>query len=222
MKQTIAYGAATNQGGWPVQEDGFFANPVERVFALADGFGGRGHGDIAAKTALGAVRERGGGAPNAELFSAINKNILSWNEKRPVANRGGCSLAWLKVDKGNSVVAANCGASAVGLVRAGVCQALLAPQAAPRAAPGGALVPDQALGVSTAVVPELRGFVARAGDLIFLVSGGIDWQGPAFQAELSALWGIHMPGGSLADLAQSLVNLGPPDWNATFLGVEIL
>jgi hypothetical protein len=51
LKKTVAFGAAARQGKWPAQEDGFYADPQKRAFILADGFGGRGSGDLSAKLA---------------------------------------------------------------------------------------------------------------------------------------------------------------------------
>jgi serine/threonine protein phosphatase PrpC len=229
MRQTIAFGAAAQQGTWPAQEDGYFADPQSRVFALADGFGGKGNGDLAAKLALkelGArVARKGGAKPAASidqraLCGDINKFIFDWNAKRAPAARGGCSLAMLQISATGLVSASNCGASSVGLVRNGACVALLSPQAAPRQQLGGVLLPAQALGLGE-ISPEARVFQALPGDLVFLASGGLEWESAAFQVELLAQWGIHMPGSDISVLAESLVSKVSPDWNATFLGLEI-
>ncbi|MGE3263453.1 MAG: PP2C family serine/threonine-protein phosphatase [Bacteriovoracia bacterium] len=230
MKQTIAFGVAAQQGNWPVQEDGYFVDPQERIFALADGFGGRGNGDIAAKMALRELRARlprgeaskpASVASQRQLFLDINKIILEWNAKRPAAGRGGCSLALVQVGLTGLVTVTNCGGSVVGLVRNGACQALLSPQAAPRARPGGAILPEQALGLGADISPETRVFPSLRGDLVFLASSGFEWESAAFQGELLAQWGIHLPGSGMAPLAENLVRVVSPEWNATFLGLEI-
>lgn len=229
MKQTIAFGVAAQRGNWPAQEDGYFADPQSRVFALADGFGGRGNGDLAAKLALkelGSRLSRNGGAKaplsseQRALFSDINKIILNWNTKRAPNARGGCSLAFVQISASGLVTALNCGASSVGLVRNGACQALLPPQAAPRLQLGGVLLPTQALGLGE-IIPEARVFQALPGDLLFLASSGLEWESAAFQLELLAQWGIHLPGSDISVLAETLVGQVSPEWNATFLGLEI-
>lgn len=223
MKQTIAFGAAARQGNWPVQEDGFFADPQQKIFALADGFGGRGNGDIAVKTALAAFRAKTAKeapAP-AEIFESINKAILDWSNPRPPASRGGCSMAFLRLESSGMISAANCGATGVGLIRGGRCLSILSPQSAPRPVPGMPLLPDEALGLLPGIKPEVRSFRPLPGDLIFLSSSGLEWEGEPFQTEILAQWSIHMPGSSIAPLAESLVQAAYPDWNATFLGIEI-
>jgi serine/threonine protein phosphatase PrpC len=87
MRQTIAFGVAAQQGNWPAQEDGYFADPQGRAFVIADGFGGRGNGDLAARLALkelgGRLARRGepGVASQAAYLSDINKIILEWKQR---------------------------------------------------------------------------------------------------------------------------------------------
>lgn len=232
MRQTIAFGVAAQQGNWPVQEDGYFVEPQGRTFALADGFGGRGGGDLAARLALREVGQKskredtpaaraGLAGAQAALFRDINKNILDWNAKRGPGQRGGTSLALAQISLTGLVTLTNCGATAAGLLRQGACQMLLPPQAAPRTQPGAPLLPDQALGLAAEVIPESRSFQAITGDLIFLVSSGVDFEAAAFQAELLAQWGIHLPGDSMTSLAEGLLRAASPEWNTTFLALEI-
>ncbi|MGZ3692767.1 MAG: PP2C family protein-serine/threonine phosphatase [Bdellovibrionota bacterium] len=228
MKQTVAFGIGAQQGAWPVQEDGFFVDPQARVFALADGFGGRGSGDIAAKLALKEAGRRISGADakagagfQRNLLVDINKNLLEWNGKRQPNTRGGCSLALLQISESGLVTAINCGGTSVGLVRNGACLGLLSPQAAPRLQPGSALLPDAALGLGGDIFPESRIFKGLPGDLLFLASSGVDWESSGFQLELLAQWGVHLPGSEIASMAENLVSRVSPEWNATFLALEI-
>jgi hypothetical protein len=162
-----------------------------------------------------------GGLAVPELFEGINKKILEWNAPRPSGARGGCSLATLWIDDKGYVTAANAGATGVGLVRNGRCLALLAPQSPPRLSAGMPLVPDQALGLMPGILPETRSFFAMPGDLLFLGSSGLEWEGEAFQTEIVAHWSIHLPGDNIAPLAEILVQTSPSDWNSAFLGIEI-
>jgi serine/threonine protein phosphatase PrpC len=230
MRQTIAYGVAAQQGNWPAQEDGFFVDPQSRVFALADGFGGKGNGDLAAKLVLKELGARvprmaeaklSGTSVQLAFFKDINKIILDWNGKRAPAKRGGSSLALVQVSTSGLVTMMNCGASAVVLVRNSASQALLSPQSAPRFHSGGALYPTQAIGMGAEISPEFRVFQALPGDLLFLASSGLEWESVGFQVELLAQWGIHLPGSDLNALARDLVGRVSPEWNATFLGLEI-
>jgi serine/threonine protein phosphatase PrpC len=219
----MAFGVAAQRGGWPVQEDGYFVDPQTRRFVLADGFGGQGRGDLAAKTALKEIPARlaaPGVAAQRTALAEVNKIILDQNAKRAPAARGGASVAVAQISPAGFVSASNCGATAVALVRNGATRVLLSPQAGPRAVPGAALYPEQALGLGE-VQPEARSFAALPGDLLFLASSGLDWESSEFQAELLAQWGIHLPGTSLAPLAEGLLQRVSPEWNSTLLVIEI-
>lgn len=237
MKRTYAYGAATNQGQWPVQEDGFFVDPSRGLFVLTDGFGGRGNGDIAAKLALqewraakfnGAPREGGMLSPaqawHRETIVEINKKILQWNEKRSAGARGGCSLVVASVEKERELTVTSCGACATFLVRAGSWLPLLAPQAAPRTGAGEALYPQQALGTSRELNPESRSFLWEPGDLLFLFSSGLGWEREGFQADIAGQLALRMPGGDLRGIATLAADAGGPEglWNRTAVAVESL
>lgn len=241
MKRTFAYGAATNQGKWPTQEDGFFVDPGSGLFAVADGFGGRGQGDMAAKLALLACRAREGANPAAttegntlsptqvwqrSLFTEINKKLLQWNEKRPPATRGGCSLILASVEQERGLVVTNCGACSAFILRAGRWLPLLSPQCAPRALPDGALYPAQALGLGREIVLETRSLFWEPGDILFLFSSGLAWEGESFQGEISGQVAFRAPGSDLATVAALAAEGGklPEEalWNQTALAVEAL
>lgn len=230
MRKTFAYGAATSQGSWPVQEDGYFADPGAGVFALADGFGGRGAGDLAAKQALLEVRNATKSPAPAtvvhrELFAEIHRKLAQWNEKRVPATGGGCSLLLASVGHDAQVTVTGCGAGAVFLVRAGVWLPLLTPQAAPRREAGAPLFPTQALGVAREIYPESRTFLWYPGDIVFLFSSGLEWERDGFITGLNAELALRAPGGDLGAVA-NLATEGPgglpPNWNQTALAVESL
>jgi serine/threonine protein phosphatase PrpC len=234
VKRTFAFGAATAQGTWPVQEDGFFADPVGGVFAVADGFGGRGAGDMAAKAALLEVRgEKGEGegkgiSPGVrvqrEIFFRAHRAITARNQPKGGSARGGCSLVMATAAEGAaSVDITQCGACAVLLVRDGSVRPLLLPQASPREE-FQPLLPDQALGLGEAAMPEARAFRGRAGDILLLLSGGVEWESESFREEALARLGARMPGGDLSSVASALVESGglsSQGWNRTILLIEL-
>jgi serine/threonine protein phosphatase PrpC len=236
MKRTFAYGAATNQGGWHVQEDGFFADPADGVFALADGFGGRGAGDMAAKLALDEVRNapatdpapREGGllspaqAAHRDLFGEINKKLLQWNEKRASSLKGGCSLLLARVEREQRVTVTAVGAVGAILVRGGNWLPLLAPQSAPRSEPNAPLFASQALGVGRELNPESRSFLWQPNDLLLLFSGGVAWERDGLVSNLNAELALRTSGSDLAAFVQSAVSAEEAPWNRTLLAVEAL
>jgi serine/threonine protein phosphatase PrpC len=216
-----------------VQEDGFFADPVAGVFAVADGFGGRGAGDMAAKAALQEARakrsegEGKGFSPGQraqrEIFFQAHRAIAARNQKKAAAARGGCSMVMANVGAASAVDFTQCGACAVLLVRDGAIRPLLLPQASPREE-FQPLLPDQALGVGEAAVPETRAFQGRAGDVLVLLSGGVEWESESFRAELQAQLGARLPGSDLSSLASQLVEnggLSSQGWNRTILLIEL-
>lgn len=232
MKKTFAFGAATGQGTWPVQEDGFFADPIAGVFAVADGFGGRGAGDMAAKAALQEARARKtegegkgfspGQRAQREVFFQAHRAITARNQQKAATARGGCSLILARVG-GASIDLTQCGTCAALLVRDGMVRPLLLPQASPREE-FQPLLPDQALGVGDAAVPETRAFHGRVGDVVILVSGGVEWESDSFRAELVAQLGARLPGSDLSSLASQLVEnggLSSQGWNRTILLIEL-
>lgn len=234
---TMAFGAATSQGQWPVQEDGFFVDPGRGLFVLADGFGGRGNGDIAAKLALAEWRggkadlsPREGGiytpaqAWQREVFAEVNKKILAWNEKRAAAARGGSSLIVASVSPERELTITAVGACCAFLFRHGRWLSLVSPQSAPRLYPGDPLFPQQALGIGRELNPETRSFSWEAGDLLFLFSSGLACDRENFQTELSGQLALRNPGSDLGDIA-SLVAAGGEGggaWNQTVVAVEAL
>lgn len=233
MKRTFAFGAATGQGTWPVQEDGFFADPLSGVFAVADGFGGRGAGDMAAKAALQEARakkseaEGKGFSPGQraqrEVFFQAHRVITTRNQQKPAHGRGGCSLVMANVGASSFVDLSQCGACAALLVREGAVRPLLLPQASPREE-FQPILPHQALGVGDAAAPETRAFQGRAGDLLLLISGGVEWESESFRAELLAQLAARLPGGDLSSLASQLVEnsgLSSQGWNRTILLIEL-
>jgi serine/threonine protein phosphatase PrpC len=238
MKRTFAYGAAMQQGAWPVQEDGYFLDPLQGFVALADGFGGRGVGDIAARTALQEARSNAGeplsgrsgtflrgrqGERQREMMHLINKKVLEWNEKRPAASRGGCSLLLAEADRERrEFVVSQCGSCAAFLLRKGSLVPLLTPQAPPRTAAEDGAIPDQGIGLGAEISPETRAIPWEAGDILFLFSGGLYWEREGFAVELAAKAAQRIPGSSLEGLVGHALGGGDSDWNQTALAIEAL
>lgn len=229
MKKSIAYGAAAVQGDWPVQEDGYFVDPMAGFFALADGFGGAGAGDRAAHAALKEARAkaREPAVMAEELVRWLkewNTKILDWNAHRSPAKKGACSFLLGRIEPSGRACVANAGAGAALLVRAGVLHTVLSPQCAPRAYPGAPLVPDQALGLLPELNPEHRTFELVSGDVLLLASGGLVWEGEAFSLDVLSQIGLRAPGDGLSLLAQHLAEahggLVGQSWNRSVLLLE--
>jgi serine/threonine protein phosphatase PrpC len=233
MGRTIAFGAAISQGTWPCQEDGFLADPTRRLFAVADGFGGRGAGDMATKLALAALR-----APTVDnltngetpTFSRLrgsfltgNKQILERNAARPPAARGGASLLAAQVSAEGDASVIHTGACSAFLVKAGTLFPVLLGQSAPRQE-SLSLLPDHALGFGEALQLEARQFRLRPGEIFFLVSGGLDWETEAFRSALFSALLVREPASSLEALARQLIeeaSLPSQGWNRTLLALEM-
>jgi serine/threonine protein phosphatase PrpC len=239
MKRTYAYGAATNQGAWSVQEDGYFADPGKGFFALADGFGGRGGGDIAVKIALQEIRQRSDTSAVAsdgnifspmesahrEWLSQIHLKLLQWNSKRTPVTRGGCSLLLVSVENGNQVTVTNAGTCSLFLMRSGAWLSVLSAQGPIRKKPNAPLFPYQALGIGKVLSPESRTFSWKEGDLLILFSSGISWERDGYMAELSVQLGERSPGSDLSKFA-TLATQGAagelPPWNQSIIAIEAL
>ncbi len=237
MKKTFAYGAAASRGTWPVQEDGYFVNPSEGNFVLADGFGGKGNGDIAAKLCLNEWREpKAPAAPvegatisplllkQREVFLSAQKKLLQWNEKRSGSAKGGSSLIAATLRNGNELALTGCGSCSALLFRQGLWVPLLTPQASPRRRAEDALIPDQALGLGKEIQLESRSFLLDAGDLIFLFSSGLYWERDGYLAELSSQLALRPAGGELGEVAAYAVGTpeSPGPWNQAAVVVEAL
>lgn len=230
MKQTFSYGAATIQGEWPVHEDGFYVDPVSGTFILADGFGGRGGGDMAVKMILQDAKSKDWLDKNPSLdiqkkfIEASSEKILNWNAKKESGPKGGCSVIIAQIDKAKNLSISNCGACSAALWRAGNLIPLLAPQANPREFAGMPLFPTEALGVKNKIHCESRSFPLMAGDLILMGSSGLQWDSADFIAQFSAKMAVRFPGENLAPMAQELAEIfgGIPgqSWNRSFLVFE--
>lgn len=230
MKQTYSYGAATLQGDWPVQEDGFYADPVAGVFILADGFGGKGGGDLAVKLVLQEAKIKSWQSSDVSITTQkkfiqdSNEKVVQWNAKRGAAPKGGCSLLLAQVDQSKNLTISNSGASAAALWRSGKLFTLLSPQANPRDYMGMPQFPYEALGMGSEVGVETRTFPLLAGDVVLMASSGMQWDSDDFATQFSAKMAVRFPGENLAPMTQELVEIfgGIPgqSWNRSLILFE--
>jgi len=184
-------------GDRSVQEDVAYANAERGVSAVADGFGGAGSGDVAAREAIEAVSEyleTQMGDQDATLpfvlrkyfslsgnilFNAVlhaNARVLKGNREKNVHEKGGASLLVCTLDRDFLSLAA-VGSCRSGLIRQGQFRGL----SVPRSLGGlenpfseGDRVPLTAIGLGTDLEPELVEFRVRSGDWLLLESGGLD------------------------------------------------
>lgn len=241
MKKVFSYGVSSVQGDWPVQEDGYFVHPTRGFYSIADGFGGSGAGDLAAKIPLTELREKStvadlafaNGAvsvsPMAEwqqnFFAEVNGKILKWNEPRSVNKKGGCSFVLAHISADRILNVAQCGACSASIVRSGKIYPVLIPQAAPREGSAYSL-PLSALGMAENPTVEHRETPLRAGDFLLLTSSGLNIEDDRFLPEF--LSHLALRGAAGADLgplanamAQSFGGGAGPTLNRSLFVLEI-
>lgn len=210
MKKINAYGVSSVQGSWPVQEDGYFIHPMHGIYSIADGFGGLGAGDLAAKNSLAAVRafsqEAGKSSMKnssrmAALFQESNKQLIKWNEPRNINKKGGCSLVVASVSEDRKASISQCGACFAQVLHAGKMNPILLPQADYSDSP---MIPNSALGLFESCDVESREVFLQSGDFLIMGSSGILWNSDSFTAEFLQQLALRGPQGG-ADLG-ALVN----------------
>lgn len=208
------YGALTEGGAQDrVNEDAVLAVPEHRLFGIADGFGGSGAGDAAAKSCLADVREfvenglgdsevtlpfvyRSDYAAGANLvfnaFLHANHRLHAANKERPLNARAGAS-ALFALFTGRHVTLANAGACGAFLARKGRAIELVKPRTynAYRAAthwnPQWAF-PMTALGLGSDVEPEIFELRIEPGDVVVMATDGVyPYLGPEDFAGLQTL-----------------------------------
>lgn len=206
-KRSFAYGAATVQGAWPVQEDGYFIDPIAGRLVLGDGFGGKGRGDLATKFVLTEVKGKKLGLPRSQ---SIVESVVEWHQKllqlnEKKAEKGGLSLLFAEVSETGMLALGGCGANAALLVRANRIQILLTPQAAPREMSGGVLFPLQGLGLGEKISVEARELQLLPGDILLLASSGCEWESEVFHSMLLGQLATRAVGESLQPLVSALL-----------------
>lgn len=220
MKKLFAYGANATQGDWPVQEDGYFIDPAKFTFVIVDGFGGRGAGDLAAKMVLAGFRDKLvdaresnkqsalSGLDKAEWQRAIllqlNEKILKWNETKGTY-KGGCSVLVAQKD-GDFFCMSSVGACACLLLRAGKMYPILLPQADIPSMTNNSFIPDQAIGTNVEIHPCFKRVKILPGDVLLMVSGGMDWLNDNFASDVLLQLGKRAAGDSLEGAAAYLAD----------------
>lgn len=172
---------------------------------------------MAAKLALAEV---GKAQAPAALFAAAHQAIQARNNSRPPAGRGGASLLLAQVH-GSRLELNHTGSCLAGLLRGGQWRPLLVPQAEPRQSYQAQLA-DEALGLAGPLVLERRSVDLVSGDLVVLLSSGIDGLSQRFAEELVAQANLRLPGQALTPLAEALVGSaqGGEAWNRSALLLE--
>ena len=199
------------QGRRQAMEDFVLVDNQRGVFAVADGFGGKGLGNQAAKIACDATAEflkREGGDEDATLpfemrkYYSLTANILL-NAVLHASRRvfqskrvAGCSLVSAYVEFNHCAIA-SIGTCSATLVREGKSQRIVVPQSYGRfldptneswvSGADGMDAPMMALGVQEDIEPQLVEFRLHPGDLLVLHSDGfsVDLQDQAIQAWVS-------------------------------------
>ncbi len=221
MKKTFAFGAATQQGTWPVQEDGFYLDPVAQIYAVGDGFGGRGAGDLVVKQVLEELRLSGRKNLGPDFLKKSHEKILKRNEAVSISRRGGCSFSLMEVQQANARIN-SVGACSVFLFRAGKILPVLIPQASLRKE-FQPLLADQAIGLPGEIQPERRTISLESGDILGMCSSGVEWESEEFLQSLLEQLSFRSPGEDLSSISSHLVenaSLSSQGWNRTLLFVE--
>lgn len=201
LKVVRAFGAVTDAGGVrPLNEDAYLAVPARQLFGVADGFGGNGIGDVAAKKCLEDVKyfvEHGLGDSEVTLpfiyrryytnganlifnaFLYANQQLHLENQQRHINARGGASVMFVFFE-GRHMTLANVGSCGAYLVRKGQVQSLVKPRSYNhlKGVFQGSwnlkwTFPLMAMGQSNDLEPEIVEFMVEKGDLIFLSTDGV-------------------------------------------------
>lgn len=188
----------TQSGVRPIQEDHVLTLAERGIWAVADGFGGQGAGDVAAKTACEAVQsflEKEAGDEDATLpfeirqyfslagnvlFNALihaNRQVLSQNQGKTANEKGGASLLAAYLD-GDLLAISQVGCTQAHLFRGQSRTELVIPKSYSRLvdpiAPSPLhQAPLMAIGVTADLEPEVSELRVRSGDFIVLATDGL-------------------------------------------------
>ncbi len=196
-----AYGSYVDKGPVrPLNEDVCLIDAERLCFGVADGYGGNGIGDVAARQALekaaffvknglgdsevtlpfiyrSYLTDAGNLVFNAFLFA--NQVLVDENRKRHINGRGGAS-ALFAFASGNKLVLGSCGSCQAFLVRRGRVQAITKARSYNSARGqfqgswnGKWAFPLMALGHALDLEPEIFELQMEKGDLIILATDGI-------------------------------------------------
>lgn len=196
-----AYGAVCDAGpSRPLNEDAYLTVPERQLFGVADGFGGNGVGDVAAKKSLELVKhfvEYGLGDSEVTLpfvyrsyytaganlvFNAFlhsNQQLYTENKKRHINGRGGASVMFAFFE-GRHMTLANAGLCSAHLIRRGRVQSLVKPRSynALKGTFQGSwntkwAFPLMAMGLAPDLEPEIVELKVEKGDVIILATDGV-------------------------------------------------
>ncbi len=195
-----AISSFSTQGCLPLQEDRILSLQETGIFAVADGFGGKGAGFRAAQISCDSVKAflvKEAGDEEATLpfelrpyfslagnilFNSLifaNRQVNAENQGRKVEDRGGASLVAAYLD-GAVLSIANVGCCSAFLVRDGHLTELALPRSFARMCDPFAVetdwtrqVPLMALGMSESLEPEMTEYRLREGDWVWFQSDGV-------------------------------------------------
>lgn len=196
-----AYGAVSDAGPVrPLNEDAYLAVPERQLFGIADGLGGSGIGDVAAKKCLDDVKyfvEHGLGDSEVTLpfvyrsyytaganlmfnaFLYANNQLYQENRKCPMGGRGAASVMFVFFE-GRHMTLANVGVCNAYLIRRGRVQGLVRPRSynTLKGTFQGShnpkwAYPLAALGQARDLEPEILELNTQKGDLILLATDGV-------------------------------------------------
>ncbi|MCE6950777.1 protein phosphatase 2C domain-containing protein [Cereibacter sphaeroides] len=215
-------------------EDAILTDPTGRVWAVADGMGGYGHGDVAADIVIDHLETLSDGAlvpaALAARIEAAHSGILAHARRRGILRMGATVVA-LAVERGTAHVAW-VGDSRAYLLREGrlrpltrdhsVVQALIDSGALSVAQVGShpdAHVVTRAVGVGDAVEVDTVSTRLVAGDRLLLCSDGLTScvDEPAIEDHLRA---APSPDDACLALVRAALDAGAPD-NVSVIVVEI-
>jgi serine/threonine protein phosphatase PrpC len=195
------YGAVTDAGpARPLNEDAYLAVPARQLFGVADGFGGAGIGDAAAKKCLENVKyfvEHGLGDSEVTLpfiyrtyytaganlifnaFLYANQQLFIENKTKSLNSRGGASVMFAFFE-GRHMTLANAGLCGAFLLRRGRAQPLIKPRSY-NALKGGFqgswnpkwAFPLMAMGQAMDLEPEIIELKVERGDVILMATDGV-------------------------------------------------
>ena len=222
MKRTSAYGAATIIGHASVQEDGYYADPGNEFYLLANGLGGGNNGYKAVKELLAnmsdVLREKKilqdwqlldkeKISPEEKFieqaFFTQHKIFQEKNSKKDWQEKVAVSLCAIFKNEYGLFTAANSGSSAAMIWRDGGFRPLFLPQINFSSVS----FPAQALGLPGEIHPEVHSFFLKKGELLLIYTDGFAHILSDPYVFCSSVWSSldRQLGENLAQVAQSFL-----------------